>query len=445
MAIKKLERNSTKKIVQDILPSERRAIRKIIVDTPDEEIPKVTARPKKVVHIEKDNQNNNGSYKYLISFIIIFISIAVIGIALSLSYSKAMITVTSKVVNVDVNGTYTAKKSTNNNIAVDSDNEDIGYDTVMVSDALTQTIPAVKGPLIQTKARGSVVIYNNYSASPQILVAGTRLSSPNGLIYRTSTTVNVPGKKTTAGSISVAVVADQPGNNYNISITELKGEFKIPGYKGTDKYTGFSAKIKTSIVGGFYGNKMVINADTKKEKIKLMQDLLKEQLLTKLRTQSVPSEYILYDTAYNVEYTSIEPVMKDDSTAEITVKGSAYGAIFNSSSLIKYIAGKEIRKFPSDEYTVEGDKKLEFKISNIKDFSIKKETPLIFTLKGQVVVTGVFDEKKLKNDLIGVKLQDSNLVFAKYPSISSVHTLITPFWMRSFPNSAEKIKMEYKH
>lgn len=38
--------------------------------------------------------------------------------------------------------------------------------------------------------------------------------------------------------------------------------------------------------------------------------------------------------------------MKTTSEAEMVVKGTIYGAVFNDEQLIKSIAGKEIRKFP---------------------------------------------------------------------------------------------------
>ncbi len=446
MAIRK---NSSKKVVQDIVPSQKRTIRNITIKHEEE----VAVKPQRRRVVEEPEISENvepiftkkpkhtkpvSKARYLITFGIIFVSIAVIAIALSLSYSKATVTITPKTADFDISGTFTAKKGTT--VA----STDIQYESITVSDKLVESIPATKGPLIQTKAKGTVVIYNNHSATAQTLVAGTRLSTTDGLIYRTSTTVSVPGKKTTPGSISVAVVADQVGEKYNVNVADLKGDFKLPGYKGTTKYDTFYARIKTNITGGFSGNKMVIDDTQKKAKIVAMQGLLSEQLVAKLH-DNVPKDYILYDTAFNVEFETPEPVFKDAENAEITVKGVAYGAIFKSNSLVKYIASREIKKFPSDTYNISGDKELAFKISNVKDFSIKKGTPMIFTLKGPVSITGTFDESKLKNELKGLKVQESSAVFAKYPSIANAYTLITPFWMRTFPDTPEKILIEYKH
>lgn len=444
----------TRKVVQDIVPSDKRSIRKVSmarerkpvrIFEEDEDIAEAIEEevvpPRKLHSIPREvPKKKSGSAKYLISFILIFISLTVIAVALSLSYSKAIVTITPKVVDFEIKGdTFTAVKSSQPH-----GSEDLTYDSLTTSDTISETVAATKGTLTQSKAKGVAIIYNNYSASPQVLVAGTRIANTSGFVYRTTSTVTIPGKKTNPGSLAVNVVADQAGADYNVTVSEAKTDFKLIGYKGTDKYAGFYARLKTDITGGFSGNKMTINADVKKAAIVKMQNTLKERLLAKLN-QDTPKDSILYPTAFNIEYEVLEPVMLDTSRAELTVKGIAYGAIFNSDSLIKYIAGREIKRFPSDTYTIEGARALEFKISNTKDFSIKKNSSLIFTLQGPISINGIFSEEQLKKELAGTKLDQSNAIFAKYTSIANAYALITPFWMRSFPNSVDKITIEYKH
>jgi hypothetical protein len=445
---------ATKKIVQDIVPSAKHSIREISIDDGIYSKPKINKRKTISKPIEDDTEGEieEESYdrpvrkpkikkkvislKYLLAFIVIFASVLVIGVALSLSYSKAVVTITPKVVNFDVNGTITSKKG--------ATYPDLGYEVISVTASSSQKIAAIKGPLIQSKAKGTVVFYNNHSETPQTLVAGTRISTTDGLVYRTTATISVPGKVTTPGSVTATVVADKTGASYNLKVSDLKGDFKLPGYKGSEKYNGFYARIKTDIVGGFSGNKMTIDHTEKAKIVQTMKDDIKANLISKLE-QNVPDKSVLYDNAYNIEYDIFEPSMTGASEAEITVRGIACGAIFKTDELIKYIAGSEIRKFPSDTYRIEGEKELLFKVSNVKDFSAKKGTPLIFSIKGPIVITGNFIESDLKNELKGIKLLDSNAVFAKYKSISNAHALITPFWLRSFPNSIDRINIEYKH
>ncbi len=453
---------ATKKIVQDIVPGEKHSIREVTLDDEIVTRPKISRRKpvRKVVEEEDDEdeideesdevededtkkpsrkpkiKKTKISLRFLLTFVVILVSIVVIGIALSLSYSKAVVTITPKVVNFDVNGTFTAKKG--------NSEVDLNYDVISVSASSSQTVAATKGPKIQTKAKGTVVIYNNHSATTQSLVAGTRIVTPDGLVYRTISTISVPGKKTSPGSITTTVIADQPGANYNIKVSDLKGDFKLPGYKGTDKYNNFYARIKTDITGGFLGEKMVIDATVKAKAIKTLEEDLRTMLSSKLKA-NLPDDYVMYDGAYSIEFETLDPIMKDTGSAEIIVKSTAYGAIFKTDPLIKYIAGSEIKKFPSSTYQIDGEDELAFKISNSKDFSAKKGNSLIFTLKGPISIKGLISESKLKDDLKGIKLTGSNAVFAKYQSIATAHALITPFWLRSFPNSVDRINIEYKH
>ncbi len=453
-----------KKIIQDIVPTGKRTIRNIPLD--DEEIisPREVykeAPSKKGIEIrrivEEPVQDQEEEYieepiispknvrqpgprskkksgKYILSFIIVFICIGVIALALSLSYSKAVVTITPKVMEFDINGTFTAKK--------DAASGDLKYEVITLNEEESQSLPATAGSLVETKAKGKAIIYNNYSASAQTLVAGTRIAEDDGLVYRTTSTISVPGKKTSPGNIEVEVVADKAGEEYNKS-SSAQGDFQIVAFKGTEREDGFYARLKTDITGGFSGNKMIVDEDVKNNAVDSMKETLKSKLLAKLDT-TTPDDYVVYDSAYNIQYEISEPKMLSGNNAEVVVKATAHVPIFKSDDLIKYIAGNEIKKFPSETYRIEGEENLEFKVSNTKDFSATRGTPLIFTLKGPVSIVGTFPEERLKNELKDISLTDSNAVFAKYTSISNAYALITPFWMRSFPNSPDKIIIEYK-
>ncbi|MEK7184952.1 MAG: hypothetical protein AAB683_02355, partial [Patescibacteria group bacterium] len=165
--------------------------------------------------------------------------------------------------------------------------------------------------------------------------------------------------------------------------------------------------------------------------------------LNKIKTVT-PANYTYYDSAYNIKYDAGEPIMKDANKAELTLNATIYIAVFKTDILVKSLAGTETKKFPSDTYNIIGDKDLVFKLSNSKDFSAQKGSPMIFTLKGDISIVGTLDEDKLKNELKGLKLEESNAIFNKYGAIGSAYSLITPFWLRFFPDSIEKIKIEYK-
>lgn len=434
-----------RKVVQDIVPTGRRTIRniaprKLPVEEEDgeEEVPMRKERmipPQRPISPQRINPPRKRRFpSILVTFLIIFVGIALIAVALSLLYSKASVTITPKVAHFDVNGTFTAKK--------DPDSSLLGYDIVTSMDTLTQTVPATPGPKIETKAKGTVTLYNEQTTQQKI-VAGTRLSNPDGEIYRTSVTVVIPaGKSGTPGKVDVAVIAQEAGAHYNISLSG-DSNFKIVAYKDTPKYATVYARLKTAIAGGFSGSKVSISPEIQKATVKNIQESLSTKLFASAKSK-VAKDSILYDGAYVIEYEIPEPVAKDAANAEITVKGTLSGASFKRNSLIKSIAAKELDKFPSPTYEISGMEDLKFTLVNSKDFSPKKGTSAVFTLKGPISLTGTFSETALKDELKGTPLKDSNTIFARYPSIANAYALITPFWMRSFPNSTDKIIIELK-
>ncbi len=129
------------------------------------------------------------------------------------------------------------------------------------------------------KAKGSIVIYNEYSNSPQPLVATTRFLSESGKIFRLTKNVTVPGTtsvegETKPGVIEADVIADEAGEAYNIE----PATFTIPGFKdsGSGKYSKFYAKSSKSMSGGggqVQTVKTISAADIDAAKKKLMEEL----------------------------------------------------------------------------------------------------------------------------------------------------------------------------
>ena len=119
------------------------------------------------------------------------------------------------------------------------------YQVVSASRTASTTVKASGSTQVSKSASGVITIYNNYSTSPQALVATTRFAAPNGNIYRIKKDVTVPGATKAAdgtltpGTVTATVYADAPGATYNLGQTQ----FTIPGFKGSPQYTKFYAKL----------------------------------------------------------------------------------------------------------------------------------------------------------------------------------------------------------
>src|SRR3989344_887065 len=132
------------------------------------------------------------------------------------------------------------------------------------------------------KARGRITIYNNFSASPQILVATTRFQTPEGLVFRILKTVTVPGAAKTGneskpGRIEVEVIADRAGEEYNLD----PSDFRVPGFLGTPKYQCFYAKSFEKFSGGFVGRSNFVS----KEDMEKAGEAVEEEGAAKIKAE----------------------------------------------------------------------------------------------------------------------------------------------------------------
>lgn len=142
------------------------------------------------------------------------------------------------------------------------------------------------------KARGSVIISNSYSTDPQPLIATTRFVDPDGKVFRLVDSITVPGMAgAQPGIVEAAVIADQPGSEYDIQPTT----FTIPGFKDSQKYGKFSAKSVKTMIGGANGG-TEISVITRLDLERAQSDALKkvkEAFLAEVRQTLQPDEKIL--------------------------------------------------------------------------------------------------------------------------------------------------------
>ncbi len=388
------------------------------------------------------NLSKKNKYSKIITFFAVFICVATIALALSLLYTKALVTIVPSNIPIDVNGNFLAKK--------DSTGTDVlGYKVVSINFDEYKDVPATDGALVQTKSKGTITLYNNYSTSSQKILAGTKVANSKNQIYKTTWSVVIPARKTdkgkiVPGAVDVGIIADQPGVEYDMSIlTETALDFTIPAFKNTPRYTTVTGRLKKDLVGGFNAKKKIISPEIEKAAYQDIESQLKDKLLKNIKL-AVPDDLVLFDNSYIIEYQKLPVISSDSSTAKLGSKGTLYGVIFNSRSLLDTLAKKQIDDNRLQTYKIDGLKSLKFTMLNSKDNPIKKGLPISFNLEGSIKITGTFSEAELKNKLLSVKLDQMNTIIKQYPSIRSVSVILTPFWMRRFPNSIDNIVFEYK-
>ena len=160
---------------------------------------------------------------------------------------------------------------------------------------------------MEKKASGTVTIFNAYSSEKQALVANTRLLAPDGKIFRLVSAISVPGAKISQGqitpsSISVKVIADKAGEEYNIKPVS---RFTIPGFQGSSKYESFYAESKEAMSGGFIGSiSFPTDNDIKKVKGEIENKL--NEILKGAALAGIPSEFYILDGSSQFTITKME-------------------------------------------------------------------------------------------------------------------------------------------
>src|ERR1035437_4770990 len=442
-----------------VFPTRKKAAVKVVSKPTPKPAPKNTVKPTPKVRyfstLEKKPKTKSNK-KMLIA--IASICLIIIGFSIAWVRATATIVVVPKTQDFSLlTMPFTAFKDATSTDA-------LSYEVIDIKDEQHILAPATSGPSVQVKAKGTVIIYNDFSPQPIKIVQGTRLSNTVGKIYLTTTTLTVPGYTTAtlkngikgkvAGSSSVVVVASAAGPDYNIDPTDLTGDFKVVAYKGTPKFDDIYGRLNltTSISGGFIGQKQIIATSTLAQGYALAEKTVQESLVTKAKA-SIPAGYILFDGAYSVDYTTLSPsasssTIQNASSADIGVTAHFHGILFKKHELSQAIARTkkiDINAFFSDgQYNEKNMESLMFNITNQKTFSFTNGAPISFALSGSFRAVGFLDSSDLVKRILGKDRPQSKVIFDGYGSISEIHATISPFWRFTFPDSPNKITVTQK-
>lgn len=345
-------------------------------------------------------------------------------------FASATVTVTPKTKNIPIAMKITASP--------DKTDGSVRYEVIKVTKSETASVPASGEEEVELKSHGKVVIYNNFSTSPQRLIARTRLESPEGLIYRIPESIVVPGKSgSTPGSIEVEVFADETGDKYNIK----KTDFTIPGFKDDKaRYQGFYARSSTDMEGGFVGKRKTVSDSDKSTALQTIESDA-ESALEKDLASKVPNGLTLVKGS--TIYESHELPQSDQSSSVILGKEvTAYAIMLNIQDLSDAVKSEYIRGYP-DWQNMD---------SSVQDFSniqvVKRPDSIDATknmdieISGNAALVAKVDTEKLKESLAGKSKNSIMALINQFAGISGVKVTIRPMWKRSFPADTSKISVK---
>lgn len=365
----------------------------------------------------------------------ILIFLLIVGFVGSFFFSSAKVSITPREINlpVDITASAMAKPGPT----------DLGFTIVTLSKEGDKEVPAGTESQISQKASGKIVIYNSYSSAPQILVANTRFESTDGHIFRINAQTTVPGQKTAGsgtipGSVEVTVYADQPGDKYNIGLSD----FTIPGFKGDPRFAKFSAKSDPAspITGGFIGTaRKVTAADQASAKVGI-ETQLKNELSNQIASQ-IPETHVLFKGASTFDFTALPQENGSASTAMVREKGSIFGILFDHDQLSKYIAS-QVQEVGAKNVSIANLDGLTFSLQDMNNFDPNTTQKITFHLTGNAKFVWNIDDSKISESLAGQNRANIKPILGNFEEIDRANVSFSPVWVLTLPKDPAKIKVE---
>jgi hypothetical protein len=359
-------------------------------------------------------------------------AVLVLIVAFSLLFSGATVTVTPQQRSVLIDGTFEATQG-----AVPPA---LSYEVMQVDGELSATVSATGEETAEERASGQIVVFNDYSETQQRLITNTRFETPDGLIYRITQPVIVPGQREengtlVPGSVEVTVYADEPGDQYNIGLTD----FTIPGFQGSPQFESMYARSKTPMQGGFIGERLTADPSV----VEQTRARLREQLEQDLREEALAQKtegYYLFPGAVFALFQSL-PSTDSGEQVQINERAVLYGVLFSESQLASFVAQNTIPGFENVPVRLSDISTLSFNVTDPETVRPWEADSFEFTLSGNTEVIWVFDAAQLKEDLSGRAKEALQTVLSGYQGIERAEVVLRPFWKQSFPEDPEKISV----
>lgn len=291
---------------------------------------------------------------------------------------------------------------------------------------------------VDSKASGSITVYNNYSASSVKLVANTRFESANGLIFRTPATIVVPGKSGSApGTVTVTVVADQAGPSYNIGAAK----FTVPGLKTTPAmYSGIYAQSSAAMSGGFSGTQTGVSDTQRAAAVADLRAQLQTQAIQFASSQQGASTTAFASLA-QITYQDMPDTQSGSTSVQINESATVNVPVFPSDlfdSTVAFIENIDTGNSPTT--LVPGDGyAAQLSSASSTDYG---SDPIDFALVGNAQLVWQIDQSQLQQALAGKSQSAFQAIIASFPSIETAHARIEPFWSQTFPSNPSSIRID---
>lgn len=381
-------------------------------------------------HLPGEKKKSN-KFIFILFFLIVLTGIIFWG---SLLFESVNVVITKKhqIFNLD-HQTLTALKDLKSSIP---------FEIIIVSEKKAQDVNLSQSEEVSLKAKGDIVLYNEYSKNAEKLSVNTYLSDENGKVYLTDKTISIPGytikdKKIIPGQVVVSATSFLPGESYNGSPID----FHVNAFKGTSKYEKIYGKAKTIFSGGALGLNYSLNEQDEEKLKKIVNSFFKESLLNKVNSL-IPKEYIFYPEASSFTYEIEKNFLSPTPNSRINISGTLSAVLLLEDNLKKTIIKKTLPEISDKELnTIEitGVNNLVFNFTDDNQIITKELESAHFSLTGELDFIWTPDLVNLKNKLLGVAKDNLTAIFEQDIGIGNASVKIFPPWKKILPIDPSRI------
>lgn len=379
----------------------------------------------------------------ILKWSLLFIGICIIGLIfylVSTVFSKAEITIKRKRIPNEINLEIIFDKNIKE---INPEKLTLPMNLYVFSKEVSQNFQSSGFGKDEKKATGEVTIYNK-TLYPQVLVANTRLETPDGKIFRINSRITVPGgvkenENIIPGSISVKVTADQPGPDYNIKPCNesTNCKFKIVGFKGTEKYDLFYAYSEKEMTGGAFGTiPIVTNEDLKKAEDVILNEITK--IIDEEIKNKVPPELKIIEGAISgFKLTNLQSDAKAGDNRQffnVSAQGERIVSAFNERDvkglLTQYYQNdlEENRAFCDDFELNYSLKEIDFKAGTMR-----------VKINGKYFLCPKIYAPRIIDLIQGKSISETIKFFNSLEDLEKAEIKIMPFWVKRIPSNQKNI------
>src|SRR3989344_63549 len=310
-------------------------------------------------------------------------------------------------------------------------------ETITLEDSAV--VPSTGTEYVEAKASGTIIVVNNYSSESVRLIPNTRFETSDGLIFRTSSQIIIPGKTgNNPGEVRVEVFADEAGEKYNIGPIN---RFTLPGLATTPAmYADVHARSLEPMTGGALGERPAVAAGALESARAEIRMRLEQQARAAAELRTNEQTVALADLMRTI-YISQPNTAEAGDKVRIREMARVEIPVFSADSFARIVSRGVSADAEESTVMLKGISTLTSRMVETGEKFILGTDPFAFTLSGAAQVIWKVDTNSFAAALANREAVAFEAIVATFSGIEEAHARIQPFWKKTFPANPNDIQV----